>query len=184
MVRFRPGQLGRFANRPLAGRQGGKRPAPLTLGLERMPTAGKTPSSGLLSIGREPHAIHGVTLPFSVILTAHRFQSTLHSARQTASGFGEQGRDSAVDGISDFDSGLGGLGRWHLGKLAAGDFCHRGHRLCCGYRYSAECCKILQVDSTLIFPGIVACCVIVCTKRNRETIFIISASMKPGALII
>ena len=180
MVRFRPGQLGRFANRPLAGRQGGKRPAPLTLGLERMPTAGKTPSSGLLSIGREPHAIHGVTLPFSVILTAHRFQSTLHSARQTASGFGEQGRDSAVDGISDFDSGLGGLGRWH----AAGDFCHRGHRLCCGYRYSAECCKILQVDSTLIFPGIVACCVIVCTKRNRETIFIISASMKPGALII
>jgi hypothetical protein len=49
-----------------------------------MPTVGKTPSSGILSTGREPHAIHGVTLPFAVILTAHRLRSSLHPARQTA----------------------------------------------------------------------------------------------------
>ena len=40
-----------------------------------MPTVGKAPSIGLPSTGREPHAIHGVTLPFAVILTAHRLQS-------------------------------------------------------------------------------------------------------------
>ena len=87
LVRFRLGQLGRFANLPLAGRQGGKRPCPLNPWPGRMPTAGKTPSYGRLSIGREPHAIHGVTLPLTVILTAHRLHSPLHSARQTASGF-------------------------------------------------------------------------------------------------
>jgi len=48
------------------------------------PTAGKAPRYGRISIGREPHAIHGVTLPFAVILTAHRFRSPLHAARQTA----------------------------------------------------------------------------------------------------
>jgi len=50
------------------------------------PTAGKAPRYGRISIGREPHAIHGVTLPFAVILTAHRFRSPLHAARQTAEG--------------------------------------------------------------------------------------------------
>ena len=54
-----------------------------------MPTAGKAPGCGILSTGREPHAIHGVTLPFAVILTAHRLQPPLHPARQTASGIGE-----------------------------------------------------------------------------------------------
>jgi len=49
-----------------------------------MPTAGKTPGFGILSTGREPHAIHGVTLPLTVILTVHRLHSTRHSARQTA----------------------------------------------------------------------------------------------------
>ena len=49
-----------------------------------MPTVGKTPGSGILSTGREPHAIHGVTLPFAVILTAHRLQSPRRPARQTA----------------------------------------------------------------------------------------------------
>jgi len=41
--------------------------------------------------GREPHAIHGVTLPFAVILTAHRLQPYHRPARQTASGFGGGG---------------------------------------------------------------------------------------------
>ena len=49
-----------------------------------MPTVGKAPSSGILSTGREPHAIPGVTLPLTVILTAHRLRSPLHPARQTA----------------------------------------------------------------------------------------------------
>jgi len=52
-----------------------------------MPTVGKTPRSGLPSTGREPHAIPGVTLPFAVILTAHRLQSPHPAARQTAQGF-------------------------------------------------------------------------------------------------
>ena len=52
-----------------------------------MPTVGKAPRSGILFTGREPHAIHGVTLPFAVILTAHRLRSPLPAARQTASGF-------------------------------------------------------------------------------------------------
>jgi len=49
-----------------------------------MPTAGKAPGFGILSTGREPHAIPGVTLPLTVILTAHRLRSSLHSARQMA----------------------------------------------------------------------------------------------------
>ena len=53
-----------------------------------MPTVGKAPGSGILSTGREPHAIHGVTLPVAVILTAHRLRSPLHPARQTASSLG------------------------------------------------------------------------------------------------
>ena len=52
-----------------------------------MPTVGKTPRSGILFTGREPHAIHGVTLPFAVILTAHRLRSPLPAARQTAANF-------------------------------------------------------------------------------------------------
>jgi hypothetical protein len=54
----------------------------------RMPAVGKAPSSGILSTGQERHAIPGVTLPFAVILTAHRLRSPLPSARQTASGLG------------------------------------------------------------------------------------------------
>jgi len=73
---FRPGRPLRFANLPLAGAdQGGKG---LPLGNPwpwRMPTVGKAPGSGILSTGREPHAIPGVTLPFAVILTAHRLRS-------------------------------------------------------------------------------------------------------------
>ena len=51
-----------------------------------MPTVGRAPSSGILSTGREPHAIPGVTLPFAVILTAHRLHPSLHPAQQTALG--------------------------------------------------------------------------------------------------
>jgi len=77
-----PRRRRRLANLPLAGAgQGGKGPAPLTPGLWFMPTVGKAPSSGILSTGREPHAIHGVTLPCAVILTAHRLRSSLPSAR-------------------------------------------------------------------------------------------------------
>ncbi len=54
-----------------------------------MPTAGKAPGSGSSFTGREPHAIHGVTLPLAVILTAHRLQPPLLPARQTAAGIGE-----------------------------------------------------------------------------------------------
>ena len=57
-----------------------------------MPTVGKAPDSGVLSTGREPHAIPGVTLPFAVILTAHRLQLPLHPAQQTAAGIDEQAR--------------------------------------------------------------------------------------------
>ena len=65
-------------------------PRPFTIpGLGRMPTAGKAPGCGSSFTGREPHAIHGVTLPVAVILTAHRLQSPLHPARQTAAGIGE-----------------------------------------------------------------------------------------------
>jgi hypothetical protein len=68
----------------------GEKASPLAIpGLWRMPTAGKAPSCGLPSTGREPHAIPGVTLPLPVILTAHRLRTSLHSARQTASGLGE-----------------------------------------------------------------------------------------------
>ena len=56
-----------------------------------MPTAGKAPGSGSSFTGREPHAIPGVTLPFAVILTAHRLQLPLHPARQTSAGFGWMG---------------------------------------------------------------------------------------------
>jgi len=52
-----------------------------------MPTVGKAPGSGILFTGREPHAIPGVTLPFAVILTAHRLRSPLPAARQTAANF-------------------------------------------------------------------------------------------------
>jgi len=70
------------------GGKGAKGPAPLTPGRWFMPTVGKAPGSGILSTGREPHAIHGVTLPFAVILTAHRLRSPRHPARQTAWGLG------------------------------------------------------------------------------------------------
>jgi len=61
-----------------------------------MPTAGKAPCSGSSSTGREPHAIHGVTLPFAVILTAHRLHPSLHPAQQTALGLGVASRVKAV----------------------------------------------------------------------------------------
>jgi hypothetical protein len=57
----------------------------------RMPTVEKAPRCGCLFTGREPHAIPGVTLPFAVILTAHRLRSSLHSARQTAWSLGVKG---------------------------------------------------------------------------------------------
>ena len=80
-----PRRLGRFANLPLAGAGQGGKGLPLgNPGPWRMPTVGKAPGSGILSTGREPHAIHGVTLPFAVILTAHRLQSPHPAARQTA----------------------------------------------------------------------------------------------------
>ena len=60
---------------------------PLDLG--GMPTAGKAPSCGLLSTGRSRHDIPGVTLPLTVILTAHRLRSPRRPARQTASDFCE-----------------------------------------------------------------------------------------------
>ena len=67
----------------LAGAGKGAMPRPFTIpGLGGMPTAGKAPDSGSSFSGREPHAIHGVTLPFAVILTAHRLQPPLHPARQ------------------------------------------------------------------------------------------------------
>ena len=72
------------------GGKGAKGPAPLTPGRWFMPTVGKAPSSGILFTGREPHAIHGVTLPFAVILTAHRLRSPRHPARQTASSLGDE----------------------------------------------------------------------------------------------
>ena len=87
-VRFRPGRLGRFANLLLAGADQGAKGLPLgNPGPWCMPTVGKVPGSGALSTGRSPHAIHGVTLPFAVILTAHRFRSPRHPARQTAASF-------------------------------------------------------------------------------------------------
>jgi len=71
------------------GGKGAKGPAPLTPGRWFMPTAGKAPGSGALSTGREPHAIHGVTLPVAVILTVPRLLSPHHPARQTASSLGD-----------------------------------------------------------------------------------------------
>ena len=86
-----PCRLGRFANLPLAGADQGGKGLPLgNPGPGFMPTVGKAPGSGALSTGREPHAIPGVTLPFSVILTAHRFRSPRHPARQTAWGLGDE----------------------------------------------------------------------------------------------
>ena len=78
------------------GGKGAKGPAPLTPGRWFMPTVGKAPGSGILSTGREPHAIHGVTLPFAVILTAHRLRSPLHPARQTASGLGGKSNEQKL----------------------------------------------------------------------------------------
>jgi hypothetical protein len=49
------------------------------------------PELRVASTGREPHAIPGVTLPFAVILTAHRLRPPLRPARQTASSFGVTG---------------------------------------------------------------------------------------------
>ena len=73
----------------LAGAGKGAMTRPFTIpGLDGVPAVGKAPSSGILSTGREPHAIPGVTLPFAVILTAPRFRSPRHPARQTAWGFG------------------------------------------------------------------------------------------------
>ena len=62
-----------------------------------MPTAGKAPGFGSSFTGREPHAIHGVTLPFAVILTAHRLQPPLHPARQTAAGFCDMAKEQGSD---------------------------------------------------------------------------------------
>ena len=76
------------------GGKGAKGPAPLTPGRWRMPTVGKAPCCGLSSSGREPHAIHGVTLPFAVILTAHRLHSPRRPARQTAWSLGGDGKQA------------------------------------------------------------------------------------------
>jgi hypothetical protein len=75
--------------RRTAAGQGGKGLPLGNPGPWRMPTAGKAPSCGLPFTGREPHAIHGVTLPLTVILTVHRLHSTRHSARQTAADLGD-----------------------------------------------------------------------------------------------
>jgi hypothetical protein len=85
LVRAALGRQWRFANLPLGG--GGLRTEAAVLNnpaAGRMPTDGKAPSCGLPFTGREPHAIHGVTLPLTVILTVHRLRATRHSARQTA----------------------------------------------------------------------------------------------------
>ena len=82
---FRPGRPLRYANLLLAGAGQGGKGLPLdNPGPGFLPTAGKAPSCGLPFTGREPHAIPGVTLPFAVILTAHRLRLTLRPARQTA----------------------------------------------------------------------------------------------------
>jgi hypothetical protein len=57
-----------------------------------VPTVGKAPRCGSLFTGREPHAIHGVTLPFAVILTAHRLRSPRRTPRQTAWSLGDEGQ--------------------------------------------------------------------------------------------
>ena len=90
LIRFRLADVGDLSTCGGRRRAKGEKASPLAIpGLWRMPTVGKAPSSGILSTGREPHAIPGVTLPFAVILTAHRFRSPRHPARQTASSFGD-----------------------------------------------------------------------------------------------
>lgn len=79
------GRLWWFANLPLGW--GGLRAEAAALNNPAAgckPTAGKAPSCGLLFTGRSPHAIPGVALPLTVILTAHRLRSTLRPAQQTA----------------------------------------------------------------------------------------------------
>jgi hypothetical protein len=82
------------------GGKGAKGPAPLTPGRWFMPTVGKAPCSGVLSTGREPHAIPGVALPVAVILTAHRLRSPRHPARQTAWSFGLS--ETSKSGVQPF----------------------------------------------------------------------------------
>ena len=85
---FRPVGWGVLPTCRLAGAGKGAMTRPFTIpGLGGMPAVGKAPSSGVLSTGREPHAIPGVALPFAVILTAHRLRSPLRPARQTARTF-------------------------------------------------------------------------------------------------
>jgi len=68
----------------------GEKASPLAIpGPWRMPTVGKAPGCGMSFTGREPHAIPGVTLPFAVILTAHRLQPSRRPARQTVADFSE-----------------------------------------------------------------------------------------------
>ena len=86
--RSAPCRLRRFANLPLGG--GGLRTEAAVLNNPAAgckPTAGKAPSYGPCSTGRSRHAIPGLTLPFAVILTAHRLRSPLRPARQTALAF-------------------------------------------------------------------------------------------------
>jgi hypothetical protein len=90
LVRAALGRQWRFANLPLGG--GGLRTEAAVLNNPaawRMPTAGKAPSCGLPFTGREPHAIPGVKLPLTVILTVHRLHATRYSARQTAADLGD-----------------------------------------------------------------------------------------------
>jgi hypothetical protein len=87
-IRFRLASAGDLVHlRRTAAGQGGKCLPLGNPGPGCMPTVGTAPRSGLPSTGREPHAIHGVTLPFAVILTAHRLQSPHPTARQTAQAF-------------------------------------------------------------------------------------------------
>jgi hypothetical protein len=89
LIRFRPVGLGDLPTCRWRGRAKGEKASPLAIpGLRRMPTVGKAPGCGMSFTGREPHAIPGVTLPFAVILTAHRLQPSRRPARQTASSFG------------------------------------------------------------------------------------------------
>ena len=69
----------------------GKRPPPWQSRARVYADCREGPELRAASTGREPHAIPGVTLPLSVILTAHRLCASLHSPRQTASGCGDQG---------------------------------------------------------------------------------------------
>ena len=106
----------------------------MTPGRWCMPTVGKAQGSGILSTGRSPHAIPGVTLPVAVILTAHRFRSPRHPARQTAWGLvniqlplasyeanvASEARDAFVLLLPLFSRGRPGWGLIYLGSGLAG----------------------------------------------------------------